>query len=96
MPDVPSSNAEGGAIMDPTIQMVLNQGFAEMAKRSSHAGQRLQDASDNIYYQTGLGYLTEQRVVGSREAKASTMLQPVVGQPVPMGLAGSVGTKTGI
>lgn len=81
--------------MEDSTKMVLEQSFAEMHKRATHAGQRLADANDNVSEQTKLGYLTEQRVVGVREAKASTLLQPVVGQPVPVGLTGSVGVKTG-
>jgi len=67
-----------------TIDTVLEQGFAEIHRRLSHGSQRLQDSNDNVSEQTKLGYLTEQRVVGVREAKASSMLQPVYGQPVPI------------
>ena len=77
-----------------TVETVLDQGFVELHRRLTHGAQRLQDTNDNISEQTKLGYLTEQRVVGVREAKASTMLQPVVGQPVPLGLGGTVGVKT--
>lgn len=76
-----------------TIDAILDQRFVEMHGRLTHGAQRLQDANDNVSEQTKLGYLTEQRVVGVREAKASTMLQPLIGQPVPMGLGGNVGVK---
>jgi hypothetical protein len=78
-----------------TTESILDQRFVEMHARLTHGAQRLQDANDNVSEQTKLGYLTEQRVVGVREAKASTLLQPVVGQPVPVGLGGTVGIKTG-
>lgn len=81
--------------LSPTTSTILDQRFVEMHGRMSHGGQRLADANDNVSEQTKLGYLTEQRVVGVREAKASSMMQPVVGQPVPVGLGGSVGVKTG-
>lgn len=81
--------------MATTIETVLDQAFAELHRRLSHEATRLQSSNDNVTEQTKLGYLTEQRVVGVREAKASTLLQPVVGQPVPVGLGGSVGVKTG-
>ncbi|MFM9961463.1 MAG: hypothetical protein ACKV2Q_09570 [Planctomycetaceae bacterium] len=81
--------------MATTTEAILDQRFVEMHGRMSHSAQRLQDSNDNVSEQTKLGYLTEQRVVGVREAKASTMLQPVVGQPVPVGLGGTVGIKTG-
>jgi len=68
----------------PTIETVLDQGFAEYHRRLSHGSQRLQDGNDNVSEQAKLGYLTEERVVGVREAKASTLTQPVYGQPVPM------------
>ena len=68
--------------MDETIKQVLNQGFADNANRARHSGQRLADANDNVSEQTKLGYLTETRVVGVREAKASSMLHPVQGQPI--------------
>lgn len=70
--------------LDEGISKVLDQGFAETHRRLTHGAQRLQDANDNVSEQTKLGYLTEQRVVGVREAKASTLLQPVYGQPVPI------------
>jgi len=69
---------------DTTTASILEQRFVEMHGRMSHSAQRLQDANDNVSEQTKLGYLTEQRVVGVREAKASTLLQPVYGQPVPI------------
>lgn len=49
---------------------VLEQSFVEMHKRSSHAGQRMADASDNISEQTRLGFLEEKMKVGTREAAA--------------------------
>lgn len=67
----------------PMNQDLIDQSGIEMMRRLSHQASRLQDMSDNLYNQTGLGYLTEQRVVGTREAKASSMLQPVQGQPYP-------------
>ena len=70
--------------MADTIDKILDHGFVEATRRMTHAAQRLADANDNVSEQTKLGYLTEQRVVGVREAKASTLLQPVYGQPVPI------------
>lgn len=81
--------------MEESTKFFAEQAFAEMNRRITHASQRLADANDNVSEQTKLGYLTEQRVVGVREAKASTLLQPVVGQPVPVGLGGTVGQKVG-
>lgn len=69
---------------DDITSKILDQTFVETTKRMTHAAQRLADANDNVSEQTKLGYLTEQRVVGVREAKASTLLQPVYGQPVPI------------
>lgn len=70
------------AEMSPEVAKVLEQGFAERHARISHEATRLQATNDNVSEQTKLGYLTEERVVGVREAKASSMLQPVYGQPV--------------
>jgi len=70
--------------LNATTEIVLDQRFVEMHGRLTHGAQRLQDANDNVSEQTKLGYLTEQRVVGVREAKASTLLQPLYGQPVPI------------
>ena len=75
---------------------LCEQRFYALAERSDQERARLQGMRDNVAEQTELGYLTEQRVVGVREAKASTLLQPVVGQPVPVGLSGTVGQKTGV
>ena len=71
--------------MDDSTKTILEQRFVEMHGRLTHGAQRLSDANDNVSEQTKLGYLTEQRVVGVREAKASTLLQPVYGQPVSVG-----------
>ena len=84
MPEIGDGVLEVGEKDMATIETVLEQGFAEIHRRLSHGAQRLQDANDNVSEQSKLGYLTEQRVVGVREAKASTMTQPVYGQPVPV------------
>lgn len=68
--------------MATTTEAILDQRFVEMHGRLTHGAQRLQDTNDNVSEQTKLGYLTEQRVVGVREAKASSMLHPVYGAPV--------------
>ena len=52
------------------IDTVLEQSFAEMHKRSSHAGQRLADTNDNVSEQTKLMFLEEKTKVGTREAAA--------------------------
>lgn len=51
-------------------ETVLEQGFVEMHKRSSHASQRLADTNDNVSEQTKLGFLEEKMKVGTREAAA--------------------------
>ena len=56
--------------MEDSTKQVLEQGFVEMHKRHSHAGQRFADGSDNIAEQTRLGYLEEKFKVGTREAAA--------------------------
>jgi hypothetical protein len=84
-----SVSLPGEEEMDAGIEKVLDQGFAETHRRLTHGAQRLQDANDNVSEQTKLGYLTEQRVVGVREAKASSMLHPVYGQPVSPGNGGA-------
>ena len=69
--------------IDPVVQAVMEHDFVKTSKRLDHQSSRLQDMSDFIGGQSQLGYLTEQRVVGVREAKASSILQPVQGQPYP-------------
>lgn len=69
--------------IDPVVQKVMEHDFVKTSKRLDHQSSRLQDASDFVALQSQLGYLTEQRVVGVREAKASSILQPVQGQPYP-------------
>lgn len=68
--------------MATTTETILEQRFVEHHSRMTHGGTRLQDSNDNVSEQTKLGYLTEQRVVGTREAKASSMTHPVYGQPI--------------
>ena len=81
--------------IDATVEKAMDQSFADGQDFRRRGHNRLAESNDNVSEQSKLGYLTEQRVVGVREAKASTLLQPVVGQPVPVGLGGTVGIKTG-
>lgn len=62
-------NVDGVEEMAVT-ETVLEQGFVEMHKRSSHASQRLADTNDNVSEQTKLGFLEEKMKVGTREAAA--------------------------
>jgi len=59
-----------GELEMAVIDTVLEQSFAEMHKRSSHAGQRLADTNDNVSEQTKLMFLEEKTKVGTREAAA--------------------------
>lgn len=64
---VPISHRDSDMAVTETV---LEQGFVEMHKRSSHASQRLADTNDNVSEQTKLGFLEEKMKVGTREAAA--------------------------
>ena len=76
--------ATTSSVASEAFGVVMEQRFFEVSSQASHERVRLSGMRDNVAEQTELGYLTEQRVVGVREAKASSMLQPVYGQPVPV------------
>jgi len=56
--------------MAESIDVVLNQAFADNHTARMHAGRRLTETNDNISEQTKLGFLEEKMKVGTREAAA--------------------------
>ena len=60
--------------VDPTIDKVLDQGFANQHDAAQAARERRRDASDNVAAQTRILFLEEKFKVGVREAEASRRL----------------------
>lgn len=54
----------------PTVEVVLEQAFADNHTARMHAGRRLTETNDNVSEQTKLGFLEEKMKVGTREAAA--------------------------
>lgn len=60
--------------VDPTIDKVLDQGFANQHDAAQAARERRRDAADNVAEQTRVLFLEEKFKVGVREAEASKRL----------------------
>ena len=61
-------------VVDPTIDKVLDQGFANQHDAAQAARERRRDSSDNVAEQTRVLFLEEKFKVGVREAEASRRL----------------------
>ena len=75
--DIPvpgEGEVEMSATVDPTIDKVLDQGFANQHDAAQAARERRRDSSDNVAEQTRILFLEEKFKVGVREAEASRRL----------------------
>jgi len=74
---VPRGAGEGAIrpmALDPTIEKVLDQSFAEMAKSATAATERRTASADNVAEQTKVLFLEEKMKIGPREAAAQQRL----------------------
>jgi len=75
VPDAgPGKGVDSPMALDPTIELVLNQCFAEMAKAGTAATERRTASADNVAEQTKILFLEEKMKIGPREAAAQQRL----------------------
>ena len=71
-----------------TVTDMMEHGLLKFDRRADHQAARLQDSMDFITDASRQEFLEGRRVVGTREAKASTMLYPLAGHADPKASAG--------